>query len=382
MTYSGDSHFPSHSWSCKSWARTLGMRLLTATDPSLSGECIGAFVHTHLAAHIFFQRAGILPGFRLPSPSFFLPFTSSSPIPAPEAPADFTPSSILAWCAAAALNAGPILLLALWRRYYSRLVAHLGLRIFLKLPKIDLIMDPRTAGTPDPAGLFRSSNQHPPGATMADASAAQPAEPPAEDTQQASQPPTGGGPSRRPSAFSGRADDYGSEEEDNGAISGTLISFDVEATESNDAAPQSTQGIWSAELRPTTGTDPRSPGQPALYLLNSLTKQPLVHAAKVLSRLATCLILMPLEAVAYRSLARSYILRRGESAAHVLAPRFLRSLSWGWVVNLLAVEFVHFSLQSDIWAGVTLLGRAYHLTPSEWSELSPEEQAELVQGIE
>lgn len=68
--------------------------------------------------------------------------------------------------------------------------------------------------------------------------------------------------------------------------------------------------------------------------------------------------------------------------AHVLAPRLLGSLSWGWVVNLLAVEFVHFSLQSDLWAGVTLLGRAYHMTPSEWSELPPEEQAELVQGVE
>lgn len=49
---------------------------------------------------------------------------------------------------------------------------------------------------------------------------------------------------------------------------------------------------------------------------------------------------------------------------------------------MLAVEFVHFSLQSDLWAGVTLLGRAYHMTPSEWSELPPEEQAELVQGVE
>lgn len=275
-------------------------------------------------------------------------------------------------------------MLALWRKYYSRLVAQLGLSIFLRLPKIDLIMEPRTTdASPDPAGLFRSPSQPTPGTTPAETPPAQQAEPPAEDTQHPSQPPPGTA-SRRPSAF-GRADDYGSEEEDNGAISGTLISFDVEATEASDAATQGTQGtqgIWSAELRPTAGTDARSPGQPALYLLNSLTKQPLVHAAKVLSRLATCLLLAPLEAVAYRSLARSYLLRRGQSAAHVLAPRLVGGVGWGWLANLLAVEFAHLSLQSDIWAGVTLLGRAFHLTPAEWSEMTPDEHVELVRGLE
>ena len=244
-------------------------------------------------------------------------------------------------------------------------------------------MEPRAAeASPDAAGLFRSSNPPAPGIAAAETTENQHGDHQGEESQQSPQPGTGGPASRRPSAFTGRGDDYGSEEEDNGAISGTLISFDVEATESNDAAPQGAQGIWSAELRPTSGTDPRSPNQPALYLLNSLTKQPLVHAAKVLSRLATCLLLLPLEAVAYRSLARSYILQRGGSIAHVLGPQFLGELSWGWVNNLLAVELVHFSLQSDIWAGVMLLGRAYHLTPAEWSEMTPEEHADLVRGLE
>lgn len=353
--------------------------------PSRSEEFMGAYVNTHLAAYIFFQRSGILPGFRLPSPLFFLPFTSSSPIAAPAPPADLSISSILTWLGAAAVNAGPIILLALWRKLYSRVVARLGMRIFLSLPNINLIVEPQITPDllPDPASLFRSSDQPAPGQVPDEGPGTQPSDVLIEDAP--AQPPTGGASSRRPSAFSGRADDYGSEEEDNGAISGTLISFDVEATESTDAPPpQSAQGIWSAELRPTPATDARSPGgQPAVYLRNTLTKQPLVHAAKVLSRLAACLLLSPLEAAAHRALAVSYCAVLGLPSGHVWEPlRLLTAMSWRWVTNFLAVELVHLSLQTDLWAGVALLGRWYHLTPEEWSEMTAEEHAEFVREIE
>lgn len=345
---------------------------------------MGAYASTHLAAYIFLQRSGIIPGFRLPSPLFFLPFTSSSPIPTPTPPVDLSASSILTWLGAAAVNAGPIILLALWRKLYSKVVVRLGLRIFLNLPGIDLIFDPPSTPdlVPDPAGLFRSSEQPPQGPVPTEGLGAQQLEAVLEDTPPQ---PAGGASSRRPSAFSGRADDYGSEEEDNGAISGTLISFDVEATESTDAPPpQSTQGIWSAELRPTPATDARSPGaQPAVYLRNTLTKQPLVHAAKVLSRLAACLILSPLEAAAHRSLAASYLAVLGLPATNVWEPlRPLATMSWRWFTNFLAVEVAHLSLQTDLWAGIALLGRWYHLTPEEWSDMTAEEHAEFVRGLE
>lgn len=355
----------------------------TAAD-SRSEEFIEAYVSTHLAAYIFLQRSGIIPGFHLPSPLFFLPFSSSSPITAPAPAADLSASSILAWLGAAAVNASPIILIALWRAIYSGVAARLGLRIFLSLPNINLIVEPQITPDllPDPTSLFRSSEQAPPAQIPDEGPGAQSSDALIED---APPQPSGGASSRRPSAFSGRADDYGSEEEDNGAISGTLISFDVEATESTDApSPQSAQGIWSAELRPTPASDSRAPGaQPAVYLRNTLTKQPLVHAAKVLSRLAASILLSPLEAAAHRSLAASYLAVLGLPAAGVWEPlRPLAAMSWRWVANFLAVEVVHLSLQTDLWAGVALLGRWYHLTPEEWSKMTPEEHAEFVGGLE
>ncbi|SPN97617.1 uncharacterized protein DNG_01129 [Cephalotrichum gorgonifer] len=375
------------AWKALDWLKNNFIGRLALPEPLwILEECLGAYIHTHLAAYIFLQRSGIISEFRLPGPAFFIPFTPSSPISAPSPPADLSVSSILAWCGAAAINVGPILLVALWRKLYSRAVASLGLTIFLRLPYIKLIIEPQTAAAdtiPDPAALFQRSGGEPaeesgtaetPGSQRADSSE--------EGGQQSSQNNTSGA-SRRPSAFSGRGDDYGSEEEDNGAISGTLISFDVEATESADAAPQGAQGVWSAELRPTAGTDGRSQGgQQAVYLRNALSKQPLVHAAKILSRLATCILLSPLEATAYRTLARSYGLRRGLSMSQLWEPSFFGTVNWAWAANYLAVELLHFSLQSDIWAGVTFLGRSYHLTPEAWSEMTPEEHAGFVRGFE
>lgn len=356
------------------------------SPPSQSDEWLGAYMHTHLAAYIFLQRSGLIPEFRLPSPAFFVPFTSTSPIFAPAPPPDLQISSIMKWVGAAAINASPIILVALWRRYYSRIVANLGLHVFLRLPNIDRIIEPPvTPGSfPDPTGLFRVPDPTSGAPTTADAPASQEASTPEEGAQQPDQHPATNTVSRRPSTFSGRGDDYGSDDEDNGAISGTLISFDVEATETTDAAPpQAAQGVWSAELRPTTGTDVRSPdGQQAVYLRNSLTKQPLVHAAKILSRLPTCLLLCPFEAIAYRSLARSYVFHRGLSTGDMWESNVFRAVTWGWVTNYLAVEFLHLAIQSDIWAGVTFLGRSYHLTPEEWSDMTPEEHAKLVKEVD
>lgn len=272
-----------------------------------------------------------------------------------------------------------MLLFAMWRQHFARVMKWLAIKIYLKLPHIDAILDPRTHPDMFPGQSPQSMETSSPvnnNVFGAEEPSAQ--QNSVETSEEDASFPTSG-VSRRPSAFSGRGDDYGSDEEDNGAISGTLISFDVEATEATDAPP----GIWSAELRPTMGNDSRSQqGNQAVYLKNALTQQPLIHAATMLGRAATTLFLFPLEAIALRMVAQSYSLRLGLPIDGIWEPFLLRTVTWRWVANYLAVDFLHFMVQSDIWAAVTYLGRSYHLTPEEWTSMTAEEHAELVRERE
>ncbi|CAI4213776.1 unnamed protein product [Parascedosporium putredinis] len=246
------------------------------------------------------------------------------------------------------------------------ITSDLATKIYFKLPHIDAIVDPRSHRDMLPG-------QAVPGAEEAGATQQARTEGLEEDS---AAPPSG--VSRRPSAFSGRGDDYGSDEEDNGAISGTLISFDVEATESTDA-PRASGRPSSAPQRATTGDLPTGARQTTsrtrLPSNPSHTRQRYWEGPR--RRCSS-------PAGSYRYAHDGTILRGAPRVADgdIWEPFLLGTTSWRWVANYLAVDFVQLMLQSDIWAGVTYLGRSYHLTPEQWTSMTPEQHVELVRDRE
>jgi len=374
-------------------------RLLTI----ISFDFIEEYITYHVQVHIFLQKVGILSPWQIPSPLFFIPFTSSSLIPAPAPPADFSAGSLLQWLGAAAINAGPFLAYALWRKTWSWLRLQVMGEIYHRLPLPEGFPEYRVRAGPSTNPVLEQS--------LLPTSAQQPYVSPAETevnaepstirqresdsvtpqmpnerglhasmqsvhAQDGTGPPRPGpGPTairRRSSTFSGRGDDFGSDDEDAEAIPGPLISFDVETMDAADAPP----GVWFTELRPTVSSDsPSQASQQPVPLNTGLTRQPIQHASRVLGTLATSLLLAPAEAFVLRYLARSFLVHRGWPVEHMFNLS-LGAWSLRWFTNYLFVDFLHLSLQTEFWSAVVSCGWVMHLTPEDWTCVSVEQQAE------
>lgn len=169
---------------------------------------------------------------------------------------------------------------------------------------------------------------------------------------------------RRPGLFSTRADDYASDEDENEGVSATLISFDVEATESGDAPP----GLWSAELRPSQFQDPRActcHRQP-LYLDTLLTQLPALIGSHIFTDAITRLVMTPYEATALRLIARTMRLNRGLPCRDIYTAGLLSGLSWTAAMNFFANEFLHLVLCGEVWVGFAMISSWFHKTEQEW----------------
>ncbi|KAL5604150.1 hypothetical protein BROUX41_002137 [Berkeleyomyces rouxiae] len=176
-----------------------------------------------------------------------------------------------------------------------------------------------------------------------------------------------------PPSFSDE-DDYGTEEDEADMVTGPLISFDVETSDPTDA-PMGT-GPWSAELRPTPVNESRSNRPLPLYLITMLSTEPHFMACEILSNFTSRVILLPLEFMMLRFLARSYTLAHPAAAAAMLAagfsvgaPRLLGGVSLSTIGNILNIELAHLITMGDVWAALTLIGRQMHYTMKEWREL-------------
>lgn len=187
------------------------------------------------------------------------------------------------------------------------------------------------------------------------------------------QPPTDPvvlGAARRQSTISARADEYASEDEEADVVNPTLISFDVEASESTDVPP----GVWSAELRPNVTESRAQLGQEPVYRENVLTRLPAILATDVLTALPVRIITAPSEAMIWRYFVRSYLSHRGLGFGDIYGVSFVDNLSWTAVANFLGLELIHLFLEGEIWAMMTMVAQQYRMSEEEWSEQHGEEQ--------
>jgi hypothetical protein len=352
------------------------------------------------------QRIGLMPAQSwLPHPLFFVPFTSYSPLPPLPTMSSMTSQGFLQWAAQCMLGVAPFAVFFGYTQLWQWMTRMVWTQIYDRLPKPS---NPATflakirAQARLQAQLVTAAASTPAQATTAPPTRVQTepttsvegsdqSEPPAEelrrlageDLQQREQavralegqstarpsvePPVG--TVRRQSTFSTRGDDYNSDEEETEVINATLISFDVEQTESADTPP----GIWAAELRPSI-SDPRNAIAQQLdtgpvYRENALTILPAILATDTLAVVPAGILIAPLKALALRTVARAFLSRWGSDAAGLYTINPFQDLSIGVVVNFLGLEMVHLLMQGDIWAMMTLIGNAFRLTEEEWNGL-------------
>ncbi|KAK4169098.1 hypothetical protein QBC43DRAFT_308680 [Cladorrhinum sp. PSN259] len=351
---------------------------------------LGSWIRLHLAIYTFFQRTGIIPCSQLlPSWRFFIPGTSISPIAIPPLPTTLAPKNIWQWLGACCLASAPFAGLYIYTKVYSVVTRFFRISIYKRLPRpkplspkrkalrdITPIAHPIAEAIEIPVEEVVEEMQ----GTRTDPTPS-PA-PPENDTIVIDN--TNPAP-RRHSTVSLRgtgpalpivADDFGSDDEE-GEVSATLISFDVEATESTvengaSGSNQNTPGAWSAELRPNMLDISRSAalaGRGPVYRDNALTRLPAALATDVLTLAPVRLLMTPIAAWAWLKLSREYMTRMGMSLAGVHGPEIWGIFTRQGCFNLLSTEGLLLLGLGEAWGVIVAFAWGYLMTEEEWNEL-------------
>ncbi|ETR99937.1 hypothetical protein M419DRAFT_142201 [Trichoderma reesei RUT C-30] len=320
---------------------------------------IWSYIRIHLELHISLQRLGLIPSSKwLPSPSWFIPFSEESPIVAPPPLESLGLSSILQWVGGLLISNAPFIVFVVTQRMVRDWKPHIWAETFKRLPST--VFRGKTIPQAPPSVPQSFMNEAP-----SEIHSNEGASPVAPVDSQLPSDASGVEVARRPSIFSARGDDFDSDEEDNDVIRATLISFDVEATESTDAP----QGLWSAELRPSVAnTDSRgSTAFQPTYLDTLLTQIPALLASHMLANSMTRLLMTPYDATALRLVARAFCVRKGLPLDDILETNLLSGFTWTTAMNYLGTEFFHLLLTTEVWAVFTGLSQWYHFTEEEWA---------------
>ncbi|KAL3957550.1 hypothetical protein ACCO45_008128 [Purpureocillium lilacinum] len=326
---------------------------------------VWSYLRVHLELYVALQHLGLTKSLTLlPSPKFFVPFTEESPIPAPPPLDDFTLPSLLRWVGGLFISTTPFLVWVMARRMSRDWKPQIWGQIYTRLPSTAMqakkhrpISSPTLPPAPPPPPPSSTApqrlNEPDDGWTLVQDSQREESQPD-HTTIAPDQPPTS-----HPGPVEARRG------RDNEGVSATLISFDVEATESTDAPP----GLWSAELRPSVASDARAnANQPAVYLDTMLTRLPAVVGAHMLTEALCRVLMVPYEGTALRLIARTWRFRQGLPLYDIYGVNMLSGLSWVYAANFFASELLHLVLCGEVWAVFTILSQRYHMTEEEWKD--------------
>ena len=140
-----------------------------------------------------------------------------------------------------------------------------------------------------------------------------------------------------------------------------LISFDIEATESIDNSP----GTWSIELR--SANELKQP-KDVRYRVTGLTLLPIILATEGLREVVAGILVMPLEAVMVRTIARAYRQSAKSSTSDLYQLIELIPAS----ENLFSVFTLQLAITGVVWAGFTVASqwwgaRKYSQAEKKWN---------------
>ncbi|KXJ92690.1 hypothetical protein Micbo1qcDRAFT_160460 [Microdochium bolleyi] len=360
---------------------------LPAINESRSLRGVMAYLRFHLHVFLTMQRLDLIPASQwLPGVRFFIPFSESSPFAAPPPLESFGVATLSTWLGKLAVNLAPYAAFYLCGRVWNFLHIQLWPPILRTLPRPtqpdfsahrNLVatnaMSTDWQSVPESPTLGagdREIRQGPtPGTDIPTLMALDGQT--AEDVVPVQA-------IRRQSTFSSRGgmEDYGSDEEDAEMMNPTLISFDVDTSDS--AEPPA--GVWSAELRPSFAGDMRTPhGQPPpAYLVNALTRLPSILAADILSNFAAYLLCTPMDALALRSVAHAFAVKRGIPTGHMHNGSWISTVSARGFVNIAGLELLRLMISGEVWAVATVISQWLHVSEEEWRDIHhPEGEAAL-----
>ncbi|KAJ9148432.1 hypothetical protein NKR23_g5130 [Pleurostoma richardsiae] len=347
-----------------------------------------AYVRLHLQLWIFMQRMGLIASSPwLPSWKFFIPFSQSSPIPPPAPLPSLSTRGVLQWLGGVALSTAPFAACWLYSKLWTWVTRNLWFRVYQRMPApnnrrlnsprapaLDQLSEPTQAIPPQDTADTQPRNARDIPRDEAAVHETVHEAMHAHGPERSGPPPDNVpvGAVRRQSTFSNRRDDYISDDEDNTeAVTATLISFDVEATESTEAPT----GMWSAELRPNVTSDGRSVKEEPVYQDNTLTRLPSVIAADIITVVASYVLTSPFEAFTLRLFARSFR-GYGELPIDDIADvNVFRSFSWNVFADLVGLELVHFLIEADFWGVVMMLATRYKISDEEWNKKNEDDAA-------
>lgn len=366
----------SDSCHCKKNVR-LAMLLAASTLTLRSVHEAWSYIKVHLELFAAMQHLAILPSHQLlPYPSFFIPFSDTSPIPAPPPLQDFTGPAILTWVGHTIANATPFILWVFARRLYRDWRPRVWTYILQSLPSTMFTAKILPMPPPPPLPIPETPIVTPAEGPMMEGPEVEVLDQgghngPADDIFESLTPPLSSDGqdialpealNATPGVLAARSDDIPSDEEDNEGLSATLISFDVEATDSAEAPA----GLWSAELRPSAGPELKS--TTPVHLDTGLTQMPVGLACDILTDSFVKLMVAPYEAAALRNLAAIFLIRQGLSLASLSRVRPFEGLTLTALVNFLSIELLSLSLSGEVWAVFTQLAQYFHRTEEEWKE--------------
>ncbi|KAI0381785.1 hypothetical protein F5Y04DRAFT_59986 [Hypomontagnella monticulosa] len=340
------------------------------------------YARFHLHIFLTMQRLDMIPASQLfPELEFFIPFSSSSPFPPPPPLGSLDVASVAGWAGELVANLAPYAAFYLggcmWQAISSRFRAyirrHLPRPVLFRRPvsnraPLSTVTSQRQTVPESPTlGAADREIRHQEPEVDASTSLAVEAQPSGETI------PVGS--IRRRGTFSSRGgEDYGTDEEDAELVNPTLISFDVDTTESSEPPT----GVWSAELRPSPAADPRQqPKEPPLYIVNPLTGLPSSFASDILANFATNILFIPFDAYAFPVLARVLAQRRGLPYDDMCVGGFLGGLTWRGVLNIIQLDVVRLFIIGDVWALTTVLSQWLHMTEEEWKDAHKEQEPEF-----
>jgi hypothetical protein len=296
------------------------------------------------------QQLNLWPSDRLlPSLRSLIPFSAYSPLRLPPLPSSLGAKALWSWVTALFLNIAPLGLVLAQSMVSSLVSSFIYGPVYKSLPR---------PSNPNRESLFpgMSSDSMDPNTDVDyDTPDAENRDPSGVVDGGSTAPRTSAAPSQHAAtlqALEGRPPNHddSSDEDDHEMSQQTLITFDVEATEMTEA----TMGTWSAELR-SAPNEP--PPKEKLYQITALTMLPPLLAAEGLSTVLTeiGLLILPLEAIMVRTVARGYRRSAGLGTEDLFPCFSYTKQAW---INIFAVHAVELAVTGAMWVAFTAASQA------------------------
>ncbi|KAH8804553.1 hypothetical protein F5884DRAFT_417811 [Xylogone sp. PMI_703] len=271
----------------------------------------------------------------LPPLKSFIPFTSSSPLQLPPPPLSLNAGSLLSWSGSLFRTFAPLLAIFIHGKTKFFVARMLYGPVYRSLPRP--VGESMFSGLPfpSPAGEYDSPDrdQPPPTGRSEDEATLRALEglPPSTPVE------------TEPHVRITDLETDSSIDEDGELTHTTLISFDVEATESIETS----LGTWSAELRSANEPKPTNGTQ---YRITGLTMLSPILAAEGLREILASMVVLPLEAAMVRVVGKAFKARTGAESSNFYTP----GNGIHGAGNLFGAFAVQLVVTGAVWAGMTM----------------------------